>query len=43
MGRTCSAHAGDEKWVQTFGLKGGNRLEDLDITGRIILKWVAGK
>jgi hypothetical protein len=42
MGRACSAHRGDEKWVQNFGWKAwGKRQHSEHLTdNRIILKWI---
>jgi hypothetical protein len=34
----CSAHGRDEKY-----LKGRVNLEDLDVDGRILLKWISKK
>jgi hypothetical protein len=40
MGRTCSMHGQDEKYLQTFSQKiRRDYFEDLRINVRIILKW----
>jgi hypothetical protein len=46
MDRACSAHGGDEKYIQNVGLesvKGRRHWEDLGIDGRLILKWILEK
>jgi len=44
MNGTCSTN-GDEKYIQSLveNLKGRGHLEDTDIDGRIIFKWILRK
>jgi hypothetical protein len=44
MNGTCSTN-GDEKYIQSLveNLKGRGHLEDTDIDGRIIFKWILQK
>jgi hypothetical protein len=34
MGRACSKHGGEEECMLSFGGKGNNHYEDLDVDGR---------
>jgi len=44
MGRSCSTHGIDEKYMQNFGRKGGNRpLRRPRKDGRMILELMSGK
>jgi hypothetical protein len=42
MGWACGMHEEKEKFVRRFSesLKGWDYLEDLDVDGKIILKWI---
>ena len=43
MGRACSTYGGEERYIHCFwwgNLRGGDRVQDPGISGRIILKWV---
>jgi len=42
MGGSCSAYGGEERYIHGHG---GERhhLEDLDVVGRIILRWIFSK
>jgi hypothetical protein len=39
MDGACSTHARDEMGMRFFNLKAWDNLEDLDIDGKIALKW----
>jgi hypothetical protein len=41
MDETCSTHGIDERCTQN--LYGRNHLRDLDVGGRIILKWILNR
>jgi hypothetical protein len=45
MGRACSKHEEDDKFIQNFleNLKRRDRVEDIGIKGRIMLEWIVGK
>jgi hypothetical protein len=43
MGRTCGTKEGEEECIQNFGWesqKERDHYEDLNVGGRIILKWI---
>jgi hypothetical protein len=44
MGVACTMHRMDKKCIQLVGhSEGNNRSEDLDVYGRIILKWISNR
>ena len=46
MGVACSTYGREERYIQSFGGRkpeGKNHLEDPDVDGRIILKWLLRK
>jgi hypothetical protein len=43
MGGVCSAHGGNAYKMLVIRLKGRKHSKDLDVEGRIILKWILGK
>ena len=46
MGGACSTYGGEERRVQGFGwgnLRERDHLEDPDVDGRIILRWIFSK
>jgi len=42
MGGTCSTYWGDERLIRGFGEE-RYHLEDPDVDGRMILRWICGK